>query len=305
MRQAFEGYINYIGDDEEVQKAWAYATLVGLEELLLIAWKGVRRDLLHSMETTDAVLSLEGAEDLDDDTESATGMEASVSLPDDATSGDPTPQPATCVTKVASMAREDVPDSGPGPVKKKPKTRTTSTSSDIRVHFAAVPPEVCLKTKRTRDVQVRVLGQPSRKKLKALAAIPEFIRHCPRRQGTKRKRTPPLLTGEAPASVEEVDLTTAMHVLSDTVMPPLYVNVPNTCSPTRAPLPGPSLTLVTVNVHVPGSTGAMEPTQFLPDLFVHTQLPVGLAVPVFSVNVVSLSSLPSGSTTISKPLNER
>ena len=88
-----------------------------------------------------------------------------------------------------------------------------------------------------------------------------------------------------------------MHVLSDTFMP--------TCSPTRAPLPGLRLNLVTVNVHVPGSTVAMEPTHFFPDRFVHTQLPVGSAIPVFSVNVFSLSSLPSGSTTISNPLNER
>ena len=78
MRQAF---------DEAVQKAWDYATLVGSEELLLTAWKGVRRDPLDYTVTTDAVPSLEGAGDLDDDTECAAGMEASGSLPDDATSG--------------------------------------------------------------------------------------------------------------------------------------------------------------------------------------------------------------------------
>jgi hypothetical protein len=61
MRQALEGYINYIGDDEAVQKVWAYAILVGSEELLLTAWKGVRRDLLDYTVTTDAVPSLEGA----------------------------------------------------------------------------------------------------------------------------------------------------------------------------------------------------------------------------------------------------
>ena len=33
MRQAFEGYIHYIHDDEEVKKAWAYAIMVGAEEL--------------------------------------------------------------------------------------------------------------------------------------------------------------------------------------------------------------------------------------------------------------------------------
>ena len=43
MRQAFEGYIHYVRDDEEVQKAWAYAKMVGAEELLLDAWNGVRR----------------------------------------------------------------------------------------------------------------------------------------------------------------------------------------------------------------------------------------------------------------------
>jgi hypothetical protein len=144
--------------------------------------------------------------------------------------------------------------------------------------------------------------------LKAIEAIPGLLRNCPWRQGTKRKRTRMLPDGDATRAEEGDSLfpdTIVMHVSSVIAMPTQYVNVLTTCSPTRAPLPGPSLNLVTVNVHVPGSSVAMEPTPFIPDIFVHTQLPVGIAIPVISVNVVSLSSLPQGSTTISHPLNER
>ena len=48
MTKAFRGYINYIKDDDDAQKALDFAEHVALENLLLTAWEGVRRDLLPS-----------------------------------------------------------------------------------------------------------------------------------------------------------------------------------------------------------------------------------------------------------------
>ena len=93
---------------------------------------------------------------------------------------------------------------------------------------------------------------------------------------------------------------TLLHDMSDTVLPPLYLNeVPNDVL-TQAPPLGPRLNLITVNVS--GSTATTEPTHVIPD---HTYFPASLALPVVSVHVVSLSSLPLGNTTVSHPLNER
>ena len=291
MRQAFEGYIHYIRDAEEVQKAWAYAELVGAEELLLVAWNGVRRDLLDNTGATNAVPSLEGTQVLATSTGSAADMESSLTGTTNATNRD---QGTEIVRRVAP------PDNGPGPANKKTKT---STSPDIRAHFAAVTLQSSAKPKRIRDAQVRSYGEPSLKKLKAQAAIPEFLSTRPWQQGTKRKRARTLPEEGAAAVVDGAALTT-FHVLADLAMPALYVNVLNNCSPTRAPIPGPRLNLTTVTASS-GSTASTEPTHPLPVLFVHTQVPVGLAIPVYPVNVVSLSSLPFGTTTISKPLNER
>ena len=58
MTKAFRGYINYIkDDDDEAPKAWAYATHVDLQDLLLTAWKGVRRDLLQTTNESDPILT--------------------------------------------------------------------------------------------------------------------------------------------------------------------------------------------------------------------------------------------------------
>ena len=299
MRQAFEGYIHYIRDDEEVQKAWAYAKMVGAEELLLAAWNGVRRDLLDNTGATHAVPSLEDTQDLTKDTACAAVMETSWTQPN-ATNGDEGSKPHTRATEEEIATRTARPDNGSGPARKK---RKTSTSPDIRAHFAAVTPQSSTKAKRARDAQVRSHGEPSLKKLKARAAIPEFLSNFPWQQGTKRKRARTLLEEGAAASVGGAALSTVMNVLSGTFLPPLHVNVPNNCLPTRAPYLGPSLTLVTIPAC--GSTASTEPTHLLPVLCVRTQLPVGLAEPVVHVNVVSLSSLPLGTTTISNPLNER
>jgi len=299
MRQAFEGYIHYIRDDEEVQKAWAYAKMVGAEELLLAAWNGVRRDLLDNTGATHAVPSLEDTQDSTKDTACAAVMETSRTQPN-ATNGDEGSKPHTRATEEEIATRTARPDNGSGPARKK---RKTSTSPDIRAHFAAVTPQSSTKTKRARDAQVRSHGEPSLKKLKARAAIPEFLSNFPWQQGTKRKRARTLLEEGAAASVGGAALSTVMNVLSGTFLPPLHVNVPNNCLPTRAPYLGPSLTLVTIPAC--GSTASTELTHLLPVLCVRTQLPVGLAEPVDHVNVVSLSSLPLGTTTISNPLNER
>ena len=50
MKKAFRGYINYIKDDDDAQKAWDFAEHVALQDLLLTAWEGVRRDLLPSLD---------------------------------------------------------------------------------------------------------------------------------------------------------------------------------------------------------------------------------------------------------------
>ena len=54
MTKAFRGYINYIKDDDDSQKAWGFAVHVTLEELLLDAWNGVRRDLLPAIDDMDS-----------------------------------------------------------------------------------------------------------------------------------------------------------------------------------------------------------------------------------------------------------
>ena len=80
----------------------------------------------------------------------------------------------------------------------------------------------------------------------------------------KRKRTRPD-GGAAPTVEGDASLISPMliHDMSDTVMPPLYLNeVPNDVL-TRAPPLGPSLNLIIVNVS--GSTATTEPTHVVPD----------------------------------------
>ena len=93
-----------------------------------------------------------------------------------------------------------------------------------------------------------------------------------------------------------------MHALSDTVMPNLPRNITRHCKTTLAPIPGPSLNLTTVTVS--GETAVMVPTHLLPENPVLYACPVLPAVPTHQ-NIPCLASLPLGSTTTSKPLNER
>ena len=54
-----------------------------------------------------------------------------------------------------------------------------------------------------------------------------------------------------------------MHVLSDTVMPNLFLNITQSCETTLVPISGPSLNLPTVTNS--GSTAIMGPTHLLPE----------------------------------------
>ena len=94
---------------------------------------------------------------------------------------------------------------------------------------------------------------------------------------------------------------TAMHALSDTVMPNLPRNITRKRETTLAPIPGPSLNLTTVTVS--GETAVTVPIHLLPKNPVLYAYPVLPAVPTHQTP--SRASLPLGSTTTSKPLNER
>ena len=94
---------------------------------------------------------------------------------------------------------------------------------------------------------------------------------------------------------------TAMHTLSDTVMPNLPRSITRKRETTLAPIPRPSLNLTTVTAS--GDTAVTEPTHLLPENPVLYAYPVLPAVPTHQIP--SLASVPLGSTTTSKPLNER
>ena len=182
----------------------------------------------------------------------------------------------------------------------------TGPTTYIPAHFTAMPPPCETKTKRPRDTQVRTQGAPSLKKMKVREAIPEFIYNCPwPKQGTERKRARPPQDGGAAQAVEEDASTTAftaMHALSDTVMPNLPRNITRNRETTLAPIPWPSLNLTTVTVS--GETAVTDPTHLLPENPVLYAYPLLPAVPTHQLPC--LASLPLvGSTTTSKPLNER
>jgi hypothetical protein len=327
MKKAFRGYINYIKDDDDAQKAWDFAEHVALQDLLLTAWEGVRRDLLPSPD--DMVTELVDTPHSNNPTPNPTET-----FPVYDPTSDPTYTLPVLVAHTVSSQRlqglgvscatnstvtatkcgqdgemapgtevtfEDRPASVPGPLTKKMKT---CASTDIRAHFVAVPTQGNAKSKRPRDAQVHNQGEPSLKKQKAREAIAGLLCNCPWQpevKQRKRKRTQ-LDEGAASAMEGDASLTspTLLHDMSDTVLPPLYLNkVPNDVL-TRAPPLGPRLNLITVNVS--GSTATTEPTHVIPD---HTYFPASLALPVVPVHVVSLSSLPLGNTTVSHPLNER
>ena len=106
-----------------------------------------------------------------EDTANAAVMESSWTQTN-ATNGDEGSEPHTRAAEEEIAPQSARPDNGSGPPRKNGKT---STSPDIRAHFAAVTPQTSTKTKRARDAQVRSHGEPSLKKLKAQAANPDFL----------------------------------------------------------------------------------------------------------------------------------
>ena len=109
---------------------------------------------------------------------------------------------------------------------------------------------------------------------------------------------------EAAQAVEGGARTTAisvMHILSDTVNLNPFLNITRNREITLTPIPGPSLNLPTITAS--GYAALMDPNHLLPE---HPELYARPVLPAVPAHIIPcLASFPLGSTTTSKPLNER
>ena len=136
MTKAFRGCINYIKDDDEAPKAWAYATHVDLQDLLLTAWQGVRRDLLQTTNESDPILT-DIFPDFDPTTDPTTDPPTLVPTATALSSANPSTTALPSANPSAAAAHNEIAGE-PGPIPKTTKAMKTGPTTDIRAHFTAM-----------------------------------------------------------------------------------------------------------------------------------------------------------------------
>ena len=125
-----------------------------LHDLLLTAWKGVRRDLPLIMDDTDSMPS-DNTPYIDPTTVPTTDPTNTLPALVSTALLMPSAKPSAAAAAVYNgLAGE------PGSVPKMTKSIKTGSVTAIHAHFMEMPPQCCTSNKRPRDAQVRSQGAP-------------------------------------------------------------------------------------------------------------------------------------------------